>query len=60
MSDLSPSALRAIDKAANDLHLRAKVTASLADPGESVAAAGLFKRLRAIHAEAVKAAEHGA
>ena len=56
------SALRALDRqdAALDDYLRAKVQASVSDPRPSVPAADVFKRLRARHARATKAAKRGA
>lgn len=54
--------LRALDRqhAALDDDLRAKVQASVEDPRPSVSAADVFKRLRARHARATKAAKRGA
>jgi antitoxin ParD1/3/4 len=61
-SEILRSALRALDReeAAVEDYLRAKVTASLADTRKSVPAADVFKRLRAVHGKAVKAAKRGA
>jgi antitoxin ParD1/3/4 len=61
-SEILRSALRALDReeAAVEDHLRAKVAASLADTRKSAAAAEVFKRLRAVHGKAVKAAKRGA
>jgi antitoxin ParD1/3/4 len=61
-SEILRSALRALDReeAAIEDHLRTKVAASLADPRKSVPASDVFKRLRAVHAKAVKAAKRGA
>jgi antitoxin ParD1/3/4 len=60
-SEVLRSALRALDReeAAIEDHLRAKVAASLADPRKSVPAADVFKRLRAVHGRAIKAAKRG-
>jgi antitoxin ParD1/3/4 len=60
-SEILRSALRALDReeAAIEDHLRKRVTASLADPGKSVPATDVFKRLRAVHGRAVKAATRG-
>lgn len=62
VSEIMRSALRALDReeAAIEDHLRAKVAASLADPRKSIPASVVFKRLRTIHAKAVKAAKRGA
>ena len=61
-SEVLRSALRALDRqdAALDDYLRAKVQASVEDPRPSVAAADVFKRLRARHARATKAGKLGA
>jgi antitoxin ParD1/3/4 len=56
------SALRALDReeAAIEDHLRSKVAASLADSRESIPAADVFDRLRAVHGKAARAAKRGA
>jgi len=61
-SEILRSALRALDReeAAVEDHLRAKVAVSLADSRKSVPAADVFKRLRAVHGKALKAAKRGA
>lgn len=61
-SEILRSALRALDReeAAIEEHLRAKVTAALADRRQNVPAADVFKRVRAVHTRALKAAKRGA
>jgi len=61
-SEILRSALRALDReeAAIQDHLRAKVAAALADPRKSVPASDVFKRLRTVHAKAIRAAKRGA
>ena len=61
-SEILRSALRALDReeSAIEDHLRAKVAASLADRRKSAPAADVFKRLRAVHGKAMKAAKRGA
>jgi antitoxin ParD1/3/4 len=61
-SEILRSALRALDReeAAIEDHLRAKVSAALADRRKSVPASDVFKRLRTAHAKAVKGAKRGA
>jgi antitoxin ParD1/3/4 len=60
-SEIIRTALRALDRqdAALDEYLRAKVQASLKDPRPSIAAADVFKRLRARHARRAKARARG-
>jgi antitoxin ParD1/3/4 len=60
-SEILRSALRALDReeAAIEDHLRAKVAAALADPRKGIPATEVFKRLRAVHAKAVRAARRG-
>jgi antitoxin ParD1/3/4 len=57
-SEILRSALRALDR--EEAAVVAKVAASLADTRKSAAAAEVFKRLRAVHGKAVKAAKRGA
>jgi antitoxin ParD1/3/4 len=61
-SEILRSALRALDReeTAIEDHLRTEVAASIADSRKSIPAADVFKRLRVVHAKAVKAAKRGA
>jgi antitoxin ParD1/3/4 len=60
-SEILRSALRALDReeTAIEDHLRIQVAASFTDSRKSIPAADVFKRLRSVHAKAVKAAKRG-
>ena len=61
-SEVLRHALRALDREESllDEVLREKVKAAMADPRPSVPVGEVFKRLRAHHTKAVKAAKRGA